>query len=246
MEVGDKLSGRHGNKGIISKILPEEDMPYTPDGKIVDIIFNPLGIPSRMNVGQIFESLLGLAGKNLKENYKVEIFNSNENLRPISEFITCKKLVEAKKITQKKWLFNANYPGKIKIFDGKTGETFYQPVTIGYPYILKLIHLVKDKITARLIGPYSHITQQPLRGKSKKGGQRIGEMEAWAIEGFGGAYNLQELLTLKSDDSKNRTKILKRIIDEKNLPKPKIPQAFIALTMEIQSICLNLKIYKNI
>nr|YP_009145541.1 RNA polymerase beta subunit [Trachelomonas volvocina]AKL82454.1 RNA polymerase beta subunit [Trachelomonas volvocina] len=245
LETGDKLSGRHGNKGIISKILPAEDMPYTPDGKILDIILNPLGIPSRMNVGQMFESMLGLAGKNLKERYTAEIFNSNEN-NITSEFITYKKLIEAKKKTKKNWLFNPNNPGKISLFDGRNGKSFYQPITIGYPYILKLIHLVKDKITARLIGPYSIITQQPLRGKSKKGGQRIGEMEVWAIEGFGGAYNLQELLTLKSDDSKNRTKTLNNIINGKNLPKPNIPHSFLVLIKEMQCLCIKVKIYKDL
>lgn len=244
LNIGDKLSGRHGNKGVISKIIKNEDMPYLPDGKTLDIILNPLGIPSRMNVGQIFETLLGLAGKYLKEKYRTKIFNEakeNESL----ETITYKKLIESRNKTKKKWLFNANHPGKIKILNGINGKTFQQPVLIGYSYILKLMHIAEEKMSARLTGPYSKMNQQPVKGKSKGGGQRVGEMEVWALEAYGSAYLIQELLTIKSDDILNRSITLNSIIENKNLPKPKVPEAFKYLILELQSLCMDIKIYKK-
>jgi DNA-directed RNA polymerase subunit beta len=188
LKTGDKLSGRHGNKGIVSKILPREDMPYLQNGTPIEIILNPLGVPSRMNIGQLFECLLGLAGKYLKENYRIVPFDESYKTG-ISKNIVYTKLYEAKKYTKEDWIFDSNNPGKSKIFDGRSGEVFEQPITIGYSYILKLFHLVDDKIQARSTGPYSQITQQPLKGKAKKGGQRLGEMEVWALQGFGAAYS---------------------------------------------------------
>lgn len=187
IRTGDKFSGRHGNKGIISKILPQEDMPYLQNGKPVDIILNPLGVPSRMNVGQLFECLLGLAGYYLKENYRITPFNETYG-NEISKRITFQKLYEASQHTNQSWIFEKNNPGKSKIFDGRTGQTFDQSIVVGYSYILKLFHLVDNKIQMRSTGPYSKITQQPLKGKAKKGGQRVGEMEVWSIQGFGAAY----------------------------------------------------------
>nr|YP_009144884.1 RNA polymerase beta subunit [Euglenaria anabaena]AKJ83331.1 RNA polymerase beta subunit [Euglenaria anabaena] len=244
IKLGDKIAGRHGNKGIVSKILPVEDMPYLQDGKPLDVLLNPLGIPSRMNVGQIFECLLGLASINLEEHYKIVPFqNKYEN--NISKNIVYNKLYESRKRTKKNWLFNPNYPGKAKIFDGRNGENFQQPITIGYSYMLKLMHMVDDKINARLIGPYSLILKQPVRGKSRNGGQRFGEMEVWAIEGFGAAYTLQELLTIKSDDITNRTKALYSIMKDEKLPEPNIPESFKTLILEMQCLCLNINIYSK-
>nr|AYQ93407.1 RNA polymerase beta subunit [Lepocinclis tripteris] len=244
IQIGDKISGRHGNKGIISKFLEQENMPYLQDGKIIDIILNPLGIPSRMNVGQLFECLLGLAGKNLRENYQLipfdEVFK-NET----SKIIVYNKLYEASKKTKKKWIFNPNNVGKSLIFNGKTGKPYLQQVTVGYSYILKLIHQVKDKIAARSTGSYSVITKQPLRGKAKKGGQRFGEMEIWALEGFGCAYNLQEIITIKSDDTTNKFKLLYNLIKGSNLPEPGIPESSKLFILELESICIKISINKK-
>lgn len=187
IKPGDKFSGRHGNKGIISKILPQEDMPYLQNGKPVDIILNPLGVPSRMNVGQLFECLLGLAGHYLKENYRLIPFDEIYG-KEISKKIVYQKLYDARQKTKQDWIFEKNNPGKSKIFDGRSGKTFDQTILIGYSYILKLFHLVDNKIQMRSNGPYSKITQQPLKGRAKKGGQRLGEMEVWALQGFGAAY----------------------------------------------------------
>lgn len=244
LSIGDKISGRHGNKGVISKIVAKENMPYLPDGKPLDLILNPLGIPSRMNVGQIFETLLGLAGKYLKEKYITKIFSEKTEKKSM-ENITYKKLIESKKKTKKNWLFNNNYPGKIKILNGITGNSYEQPILVGYSYMLKLMHLAEEKISARLTGPYSKLNQQPIKGKSKGGGQRVGEMEIWALEAYGIAYTIQELLTLKSDDVINRSITLKSIIFEQNLPEPKVPEAFKFLILEIQCLCLDVKIYKK-
>jgi DNA-directed RNA polymerase subunit beta len=188
IRTGDKFSGRHGNKGIISKILPREDMPYLQNGKPVDIILNPLGVPSRMNVGQLFECLLGLAGHYLKENYRIIPFDEIYD-KEVSKKIVYQKLYEAKVTTKYNWLFEKRNPGKSKIFDGRSGKTYDQSIIIGYSYMLKLFHLVDNKIQMRATGPYSKITQQPLKGKAKKGGQRLGEMEVWALQGFGAAYS---------------------------------------------------------
>lgn len=244
IQLGDKIAGRHGNKGIVSKILPNEDMPYLQDGTPLDIILNPLGIPSRMNVGQIFECLLGLAGNNLKEEYEIIPFEGKyEN--QISNNIVYNKLYESRKKTKKTWLFNPNTPGKMEIFDGRNGKKLNQPVAIGYSYMLKLIHQVEDKINARLTGPYSLILKQPIRGKSRNGGQRFGEMEVWAIEGFGSAYILQELLTIKSDDLTNRSKALFALIKGNKIPEPGIPESFKTLILEMQCLCLDINIYSK-
>lgn len=244
VRLGDKIAGRHGNKGIISKILPKEDMPYLQDGITIDMLLNPLGIPSRMNVGQILESLLGLASINLKERYKIIPFSTNQK-KNISKKIVFNKLYEARVKTGKKWLFNPNYPGKMVLFDGRSGKSFSQPISIGYAYMLKLIHLVEDKINARLTGPYSLILKQPIRGKARNGGQRFGEMEVWALEGFGAAFILQELLTIKSDDLTNRSKLLYSLIKTKQIPEPSIPESFKTLILEMQCLCLNINIYNK-
>lgn len=244
IQIGDKIAGRHGNKGIVSRILPIEDMPYIQDGTPIDMLLNPLGIPSRMNVGQILECLLGLASKNLNEKYRILPFNESEKGN-ISTQIVYNKLNEARRKTNKKWLFSANFPGKMKIINGMTGEVFKQPVTVGYAYMLKLMHLVEDKINARLTGPYSLILKQPIRGKAKKGGQRFGEMEVWALEGFGSAYILQELLTIKSDDLTNRSKALIAIMKGTEIPKPSIPESLKTLILELQCLCLKINIYSE-
>ena len=196
IEIGDKISGRHGNKGVVSKILPSFLMPYMQDGTPIDVILNPLGIPSRMNIGQIYESLLNFAAINLKERYRINSFDEMQSGKELSKLVVYRKLYEAAKKTKKTWMFNPNNPGKMKLLDGKTGFCFDQKVSVGYAYMLKLMHLVKDKINSRLTGPYSIVVKQPLRGKARKGGQRLGEMEVWALEGFGAAYNLQEMLTV--------------------------------------------------
>jgi DNA-directed RNA polymerase subunit beta len=211
IQVGDKMAGRHGNKGIISRILPRQDMPYLPDGTPVDLVLNPLGVPSRMNVGQIFECLLGLAAENLDKRFKIIPFDEM-NGAEASRFLVNEKLIEARNLTEKDWIFDLRHPGKSKLFDGRTGEAFDNPVTVGISYMLKLVHLVDDKIHARSTGPYSLVTQQPLGGKAKHGGQRLGEMEVWALEAFGAAYTLQELLTVKSDDMQGRNETLNAIV----------------------------------
>lgn len=237
VQVGDKIAGRHGNKGIISAILPREDMPYLPDGSVLDIVLNPLGVPSRMNVGQIFECLLGLAGSYLNQVYKIQPFDETYGIEA-SRSLVYSKLYEARLKTNQSWLFNPNYPGKVRLFDGRTGQCFAQPVTVGKAYILKLIHLVDEKIHARSTGPYSVITQQPLRGRSSQGGQRVGEMEVWAFEGFGAAYILQELLTIKSDDMENRKNINDNIITNKPFAYG-TPESFNVLMNELKCLCLN-------
>lgn len=244
IKIGDKLSGRHGNKGIISAITKIEDMPYTQDGTSLDLLLNPLGIPSRMNVGQILECLLGLAGKNLIENYKVKLFDEM-NRKEISTNTVYKKLYEARKKTNKKWLFKPDNPGKTKLFNGKTGLTFEQPVTIGYSYILKLMHLVDDKIHSRSTGPYSLISTQPLRGRGKNGGQRFGEMEVWSLEGFGAAYTLQELFSIKSDDLTNRTNIMFNVLKSEIIHRNEISESLKILIIELQCLGIDIKINYN-
>ena len=239
VKIGDKIAGRHGNKGIISRILPIEDMPYLPDGRIIDIVFNPLGVPSRMNVGQIFECLLGFAGDNLNKRFKILPFDEMYSMEA-SRILVNKKLKEAALETKKSWLFNEYSPGKIILKDGRTGENFDNPILVGKTYILKLIHLVDDKIHARSIGPYSLITQQPLGGKSQKGGQRFGEMEVWALDAFGAAYTLQELLTVKSDDIQGRNNVLYAIVKGQPIPKPGIPESFKVLLRELRALGLDI------
>ena len=241
LQVGDKVAGRHGNKGIVSNILPRADMPYLQSGKPLDMVLNPLGVPSRMNVGQIFECLLGLAANTLNQNFKVLPFDEMHGSE-VSRGFVYHYLYKSRLLTQQKWLFKPNSPGKSVIFDGRTGLPFDQPVTVGYPYILKLVHLVDDKIHARSTGPYSLVTQQPLGGRSKKGGQRLGEMEVWALEGFGAAYVLQELLTIKSDDMIGRNRAFMSMIRGNLLPKPGIPESFKVLVSELRGLCLDMSI----
>ena len=226
INVGDKMCGRHGNKGVISKILPAEDMPFLPDGTPLQVVLNPLGVPSRMNIGQVLEVHLGLAAKKLGWHVATPVFDgANEN-----------DIFEA--------LEMAGYPenGKISLRDGRTGEAFDGPVTVGYMYMLKLHHLVDDKIHARSTGPYSLVTQQPLGGKAQFGGQRFGEMEVWALEAYGAAHTLQEMLTVKSDDVTGRVKAYEAIVKGENIPKPGIPESFKVLVKELQSLALDIRI----
>ena len=283
ISVGDKMAGRHGNKGVISRILPEEDMPYLPDGRPLDIVLNPLGVPSRMNIGQVLEVHLGLAAKSLGwkiatpafdgavEQDIVETFEKagigyNEELLPIykerekafkkekAEFEKIKDSlspeereereneIELKEIELREFKGEV-YDGKTVLYDGRTGEPFDNRVTVGYMYFLKLHHLVDDKIHARSTGPYSIVTQQPLGGKAQFGGQRFGEMEVWALEAYGAAYTLQEILTVKSDDIVGRVKTYEAIVKGVNIPKPGIPESFKVLIKELQSLCLDMKVF---
>ncbi len=243
IQVGDKMAGRHGNKGIISRILPVEDMPYLPDGTPLDIVLNPLGVPSRMNVGQVFECLLGWAGETLDVRFKLTPFDEMHG-EESSRTTVHGKLNKAKEDTGNEWVFNPENPGKIKVFDGRTGEPFDRPVTVGKAYMLKLVHLVDDKIHARSTGPYSLVTQQPLGGKAQQGGQRFGEMEVWALEAFGAAYTLQELLTVKSDDMQGRNEALNAIVKGKAIPRPGTPESFKVLMRELQSLGLDIAVHK--
>jgi DNA-directed RNA polymerase subunit beta len=243
IQVGDKMAGRHGNKGIISRILPIEDMPYLPDGTPVDIVLNPLGVPSRMNVGQVFECLLGWAGENLGMRFKITPFDEMYGKEASRETVHG-KIKEATYKLGRSWVFDENNPGKITVFDGRTGEPFDRPVTVGKAYMLKLVHLVDDKIHARSTGPYSLVTQQPLGGKAQQGGQRFGEMEVWALEAYGAAYTLQELLTVKSDDMQGRNEALNAIVKGKPIPRPGTPESFKVLMRELQSLGLDIAVHK--
>jgi DNA-directed RNA polymerase subunit beta len=226
LQVGDKMAGRHGNKGIVSKIVPLEDMPFLPDGTPVDIVLNPLGVPSRMNLGQLFETALGWAGKELGVHFATPIFDG-ASWDEVGDYL------EKAGLPRK---------GKSVLYDGRTGEPFEHEVTIGIIYMLKLSHLVEDKIHARSIGPYSLITQQPLGGKAQFGGQRLGEMEVWALEAYGAAHTLQEMLTLKSDDVQGRAKMYESIVKGDNMPNPNIPESFNVLVRELQGLCLDVVI----
>ena len=241
IQVGDKMAGRHGNKGVISKILPIQDMPYLPDGTPIDIVLNPLGVPSRMNVGQILECLLGLAGYYLNESYKISLFDEKFGAEA-SRSLVYSKLYQASVTTSNPWLFEPQHPGKITLFDGRTGNCFEQPVTVGCAYMLKLVHLVDDKIHARATGPYSAVTQQPVRGRSRNGGQRLGEMEVWALQAYGAAFTLQELLTVKSDDVDGRKEAVFRIYTNQSF-KFGQPESFKVLLRELQALCFNLKLF---
>ena len=243
LQVGDKIAGRHGNKGIISRILAKQDMPFLPDGTPIDIILNPLGVPSRMNVGQLYECLLGLAGDKLNCRFKILPFDEMYGSE-MSRILINKKLRQASLVNNQSWLFNPYIPGKTVLIDGRTGKEFENPVTIGNAYMLKLIHLVDDKMHSRSTGPYSLVTQQPLRGKAQNGGQRFGEMEVWALEGFGAAFTLKELLTIKSDDMQGRNDTLKAIVKGKSIPKFGIPESFKVLLQELRSIGLDISTYK--
>ena len=229
LSVGDKMAGRHGNKGVIARILPEEDMPYLPDGTPVEIVLNPLGVPSRMNVGQILETHLGWAAQALGVHFATPVFDGATE-QEIKQALTDAKLPTS---------------GKTALFDGMTGIQFEQPVTVGYIYMMKLSHLVDDKIHARSIGPYSLITQQPLGGKAQFGGQRFGEMEVWALEAYGAAYILQELLTAKSDDVYGRAKIYEAIVKGEAAIEPGVPESFNVLIRELQSLCLDVELMKK-
>ena len=280
LSVGDKMAGRHGNKGVISRILPEEDMPYLPDGTPVEIVLNPLGVPSRMNVGQILETHLGWAAHKLGKKV-AELVQANSDvaytrelmrkefagtavLRQLEELDDEMLIRVARGMKKGIWfgtavfdgareeeikalLKSADLPssGKTMLFDGMTGDQFEQPVTVGYIYMLKLSHLVDDKIHARSIGPYSLITQQPLGGKAQFGGQRFGEMEVWALEAYGAAYILQELLTAKSDDVYGRTKIYEAIVKGEAAIEPGVPESFNVLIRELQSLCLDVELIKR-
>jgi DNA-directed RNA polymerase subunit beta len=229
LSVGDKMAGRHGNKGVVSVLVPEEDMPCTADGTPVDLILNPLGVPSRMNVGQILESHLGWAAKHLGLYIASPVFDG------------------AREEDIKQLLDEAGLPhtGNTILYDGKTGEPFDQKVTVGYIYMMKLHHLVDDKIHARSTGPYSLVTQQPLGGKAQFGGQRLGEMEVWALEAYGAAYTLQEMLTVKSDDVAGRTRMYEAIVKGDNILDASLPESFNVLVKELQSLCLDVELIKN-
>ncbi len=270
ISVGDKLAGRHGNKGVISRILPVEDMPFMADGTPVDIILNPLGVPSRMNVGQVLEAHLGYAarwgwdvdGTEIGEQptYNFETTtrtNTDPSIRvatPVFDGAKWDEVEDAGKHPTIQKILENIHPetpdgtrligrdGKQTLYNGRTGEAYDNPITTGYVYILKLHHLVDDKIHARSTGPYSMITQQPLGGKAQFGGQRFGEMEVWALEAYGSAYCLQELLTIKSDDVLGRVKVYEAIVKGENIPEPGIPESFKVLIKEMQALCLNVEV----
>jgi DNA-directed RNA polymerase subunit beta len=229
LSVGDKMAGRHGNKGVIARILPEEDMPYLPDGTAVEIVLNPLGVPSRMNVGQILETHLGWAAHALGLHFATPVFDGATE-REIKQQLTKSGLPTS---------------GKTILYDGLTGIRFEQEVTVGYIYMLKLHHLVDDKIHARSIGPYSLVTQQPLGGKAQFGGQRFGEMEVWALEAYGAAYTLQEMLTVKSDDVAGRTKVYEAIVRGDDTFEAGIPESFNVLVKEMRSLGLNVDLHNS-
>jgi len=230
LSVGDKMAGRHGNKGVVAKIVAEEDMPFLDNGTPVDIVLNPLGVPSRMNVGQVLETHLGWAAKLLGMKFATPVFDG----------------IKEKEV--RGYLDEAKLPnhGKTRLIDGRTGEKFDQEIVVGYIYMMKLGHLVADKIHARAVGPYSLVTQQPLGGKAQYGGQRFGEMEVWAMEAYGAAYTLQELLTVKSDDVQGRTRIYESIVKGDNALEAGIPESFNVLVKEMQSLGLDVKVgYSN-
>jgi DNA-directed RNA polymerase subunit beta len=229
LSVGDKMAGRHGNKGVIAKILPEEDMPYLPDGSPVEVVLNPLGVPSRMNVGQILETHLGWAAQALGVRVASPVFDGAAEK-------DIKMMLKRAKLPQS---------GKVVLCDGRSGRPFHQEVTVGYIYLMKLAHLVDDKIHARSIGPYSLVTQQPLGGKAQFGGQRFGEMEVWALEAYGAAHTLQEILTVKSDDVIGRTKMYESIVKGENALEPGLPESFNVLVKELQSLALDVELVKE-
>jgi DNA-directed RNA polymerase subunit beta len=240
LSVGDKMAGRHGNKGVIARILPEEDMPYLPDGTPVEIVLNPLGVPSRMNVGQILETHLGWAARVLGLYFATPVFDG------ATEKEIKQKLEESGARARELGLPEiVNESGKAILYDGLSGDAFEQKVTVGYIYMLKLSHLVDDKIHARSIGPYSLITQQPLGGKAQFGGQRFGEMEVWALEAYGAAHILQELLTAKSDDVAGRSKIYEAIVKGEADFDPGLPESFNVLVRELQSLCLDVELIQK-
>ena len=252
ISVGDKMAGRHGNKGVVSRILPEEDMPFLPDGTPLDIVLNPLGVPSRMNIGQVLEVHLGMAAKALGWHVMTPVFDGaheddirecfrEANLRNEPHRNDPFELKPMDKVINPKAL-EISEDGKFTLYDGRTGEKFDNRVTVGYMHYLKLHHLVDEKIHARSVGPYSLVTQQPLGGKAQFGGQRFGEMEVWALEAYGAAYTLQEILTVKSDDTVGRVNTYEAIVKGQNVPKPGIPESFKVLIKELQSLGLDVKV----
>jgi DNA-directed RNA polymerase subunit beta len=259
IQDGDKLAGRHGNKGVIGKILPVEDMPFLPDGTPVDIVLNPHGVPRRMNIGQILETHLGWVaaqGWNVEglPEWAASLDESNRSAAPFTK--TATPVFSGASEAEIMGLLGSTTPtrdgdrlvqtdGKATLFDGRTGEPFPYPVAVGYMYIIKLLHLVDDKIHARSTGPYSMITQQPLGGKAQFGGQRFGEMECWAMQAYGAAYTLQELLTIKSDDIVGRVKVYEAIVKGANIPEPGIPESFKVLLKELQALCLNVEVLSS-
>jgi len=260
IQDGDKLAGRHGNKGVISKILPVEDMPFLEDGTPVDVVLNPLGVPGRMNVGQVLETHLGWVAKSgwklegneewqksLRANGYAEAPANTKVATPVFDGTKEEELsgLLGSTLPNKDGMRLIGADGKAQLFDGRTGEPYKQPISVGYMYILKLHHLVDDKIHARSTGPYSMITQQPLGGKAQFGGQRFGEMEVWALEAYGAAYTLQELLTIKSDDVLGRVKVYEAIVKGENIPEPGIPESFKVLVKEMQSLCLNVEVLSS-
>lgn len=262
IQDGDKLAGRHGNKGVIGKILPAEDMPFLPDGTPVDIILNTHGVPRRMNIGQILETHLGWiakAGWNVDVAGGVPEWASKlpeDMYSAAPDTNTATPVFDGAREEELTGLLSSTLPnrdgevmvngdGKATLFDGRSGEPFPYPVSVGYMYIIKLHHLVDDKIHARSTGPYSMITQQPLGGKAQFGGQRFGEMECWAMQAYGAAYTLQELLTIKSDDVVGRVKVYEAIVKGENIPEPGIPESFKVLLKELQSLCLNVEVLSS-
>ena len=235
LSVGDKLAGRHGNKGVVSRILPSCDMPFLPDGRPVDIVLNPLGVPSRMNLGQLFETYLGLACRYLGFHAATPVFDGVQESE-IDELLKQARAVQEKDEGAQSWICPE---GKTVLYDGLTGEPFSQKVVVGVIYMLKLHHLVTDKMHARAVGPYSLVTQQPLGGKAQLGGQRMGEMEVWALEAYGVAYALQELLTVKSDDVQGRTRIYEAIVKGQNIRDSGMPESFSVLIHELRGLCLD-------
>jgi len=229
IQIGDKMAGRHGNKGVVAMVVPEEDMPYLPDGTPVDVVLNPLGVPSRMNVGQILETHLGWAAKALGLHVATPVFEG------------------AKEAEIKELLKKAGMPsnGQVQLYDGRTGEPLKRQITVGQVYILKLHHLVDDKIHARSIGPYSLVTQQPLGGKAQFGGQRLGEMEVWALEAYGAAHTLQEFLTVKSDDVSGRARMYEAIVKGDATLEPGVPESFHVLIKELQSLGLDVELLEK-
>ena len=223
VSIGDKMAGRHGNKGIVALVVPEEDMPHTKDGEPVDLVLNPLGVPSRMNLGQLYETMLGWAGSKLGKRYQTPVFDGAKSDQVVAE------------------LKEAGLPesGKMDLWDGRTGEKIKFPVTVGTIYFMKLSHLIADKMHARSTGPYSLITQQPLGGKAQSGGQRFGEMEVWALEAYGAAHTLQEILTTKSDDIEGRTKLYNSIVKGENCPPANVPESFNVLVKELEGLGLD-------
>ncbi|MBQ8015256.1 MAG: DNA-directed RNA polymerase subunit beta, partial [Clostridia bacterium] len=251
LSVGDKMAGRHGNKGVVSRILPQEDMPFLPDGTPLDIVLNPLGVPSRMNIGQVLEVHLGFAARSLGYKVMTPVFDGAHEDDITEAFKEANRIAmeEAEKEALAKGVeFDHSTVPQLRLdcksilTDGRTGRQFDNPVTVGVMYYLKLHHLVDDKIHARSTGPYSLVTQQPLGGKAQFGGQRFGEMEVWALEAYGAAYTLQEILTVKSDDVVGRVKTYEAIVKGKNVPTPGIPESFKVLIKELQALALDIKV----